>query len=79
MSSCCPAAATCPFRDWILTALFREDCATVVAVPTLLVSKEQVERLSRARIRYLGNVDRISTFALLTDPPLSPTGVRRKR
>ena len=47
-----------------------EDCATVVAVPTLLISKEQVQHLVRAlEIRYLGNVDPNLYFALLTDPP----------
>ncbi len=47
-----------------------EDCATVVAVPTLLISKEHVQHLVRAlEIRYLGNVDPNLYFALLTDPP----------
>jgi cyclic beta-1,2-glucan glucanotransferase len=47
-----------------------EDCATVVAVPALLISKEQVQHLVRAlEIRYLGNVDPNLYFALLTDPP----------
>ncbi len=47
-----------------------EDCATVVAVPTLLISKEHIQHLVRAlEIRYLGNVDPNLYFALLTDPP----------
>jgi cyclic beta-1,2-glucan synthetase len=47
-----------------------EDCLTVVAVPTLLISKEQVRDLVRTlEIRYLGNVDPNLCFALLTDPP----------
>lgn len=47
-----------------------DDCKTVVAVPTLLLSKEQVMDLVRAlEIRYLGNVDANLYFALLTDPP----------
>ena len=47
-----------------------EDCSTVVAVPTLLISREQVQHLVRAlEIRYLGNVDPNLYFALLTDPP----------
>jgi len=47
-----------------------EDCATVVAVPTLLISKEQVQHLVRGlEVRYLGNVDPNLYFALLTDPP----------
>ncbi len=46
------------------------DCKTVVAVPTLLLSKEQVKDLVRTlEIRYLGNVDANLYFALLTDPP----------
>jgi cyclic beta-1,2-glucan synthetase len=47
-----------------------EDCATVVAVPALLISQEQVQHLVRGlEIRYLGNVDPNLYFALLTDPP----------
>jgi cyclic beta-1,2-glucan glucanotransferase len=47
-----------------------EECATVVAVPALLISKEQVQHLIRGlEIRYLGNVDPNLYFALLTDPP----------
>ncbi len=47
-----------------------EDCVTVVAVPTLLISEEQVHDLVRTlEIRYLGNVDPNLFFALLTDPP----------
>lgn len=47
-----------------------EECSTVVAVPALLISKEQVEHLVRSlEIRYLGNNDANLYFALLTDPP----------
>jgi cyclic beta-1,2-glucan synthetase len=47
-----------------------DDCATVVAVPALLISQEQVQHLVRAlEIRYLGNVDPNLYFAILTDPP----------
>ncbi len=47
-----------------------EECATVVAVPTLLISKDQVKHLIRSlEVRYLGNVDRNLYFALLTDSP----------
>ena len=43
---------------------------TVVAVPTLLISKDQVHDLVRTlEIRYLGNMDANLSFALLTDPP----------
>ncbi len=43
---------------------------TVVAVPTLLISKDQIRDLVRTlEIRYLGNVDPNLSFALLTDPP----------
>lgn len=46
------------------------ECLTVVAVPTLLISKDQIEELVRTlEIRYLGNVDPNLYFALLTDPP----------
>jgi len=47
-----------------------DSCMTIVAVPTLLISKDQVEDLVRSlEIRYLGNVDANLLFALLTDPP----------
>jgi cyclic beta-1,2-glucan synthetase len=47
-----------------------DDCLTVVAVPTLLISKEQVQDLVRTlEIRYLGNTDPNLCYALLTDPP----------
>ncbi len=43
---------------------------TVVAVPTLLISREQIQDLVRTlEIRYLGNCDPNLCFALLTDPP----------
>jgi hypothetical protein len=45
-----------------------EDCTTLVAVPALLLSKKQVERLvKRLEVRYLGNHDPNIHFALLTD------------
>jgi len=56
-----------------------EECSTVVAVPALLVSPEQVEHLVHAlEIRYLGNVDKNLYFALLTDPPDSATAFDEK-
>jgi cyclic beta-1,2-glucan synthetase len=56
-----------------------EECSTVVAVPALLVSQDQVEHLVRAlEIRYLGNVDKNLYFALLTDPPDSTTAFDEK-
>ena len=56
-----------------------KECATVVAVPSLLVSQEQVEHLVHAlEIRYLGNVDQNLYFALLTDPPDSATAFDEK-
>ena len=43
---------------------------TVVAVPTLLINKNQIQDLVRTlEIRYLGNVDPNLYFALLTDSP----------
>jgi len=56
-----------------------KECATVVAVPALLVSRDQVEHLVRAlEIRYLGNEDENLYFALLTDPPDSATAFDEK-
>ncbi len=50
------------------------DCATMVAVPMLLINAEQVERAARdLEIRFLGNRDANLHFALLTDLPDSPT------
>jgi cyclic beta-1,2-glucan synthetase len=47
-----------------------QESLTVVAVPTLLISKVQVQDLVRTlEIRYLGNVDPNLYFGLLTDPP----------
>src|SRR5215472_6708779 len=53
--------------------------STVVAVPALLISREQVEHLVRSlEIRYLGNADVNLYFALLTDPPDSATAFDEK-
>jgi len=47
-----------------------DDCVTVVAVPVLLFSEEQVRQaVEDLEIRYLGNRDRNMHFALLTDLP----------
>ena len=47
-----------------------DDCVTMVAIPTLLVSEEQIRDLVRTlEIRYVGNRDPHLFFALLTDPP----------
>ncbi len=47
-----------------------EDCTTLVAVPALLLSEKQVERLTQQlEVRYLGNHDPNLHFALLTDLP----------
>src|SRR5581483_9357734 len=46
------------------------DCATLVAVPALLLNEKQVRQLvEHLEIRYLGNRDRNLHFALLTDLP----------
>jgi hypothetical protein len=46
------------------------ECSTVVAVPTLLTSEEQMRRAVRdLEIRFLANRDSNLHFALLTDPP----------
>ena len=50
-----------------------EDCITLVAVPTLLLSEDQVRRLvDQLEVRFLGNHDRNLHFALLTDLADSP-------
>ena len=47
-----------------------EECTTIVAVPTLLTSTEQMKRAVRdLEIRFLANRDGNLHFALLTDPP----------
>ena len=47
-----------------------EECATIVAVPTLLLNEEQVRDLALdLEIRFLANRDRQIYFALLTDCP----------
>lgn len=46
------------------------DCATMVVVPTLLLSAAQVEDVvTQLEIRYLANPDKNLHFALLTDSP----------
>lgn len=46
------------------------DCATMVVVPTLLLSERQVrETVEELEIRYLANPDANLHFALLTDSP----------
>ena len=45
-----------------------DNCATLVAVPALLLNQKQVERLVQdLEVRYLGNHDANLHFALLTD------------
>ena len=45
-----------------------DDCATLVAVPALLLNRKQVEHLVQdLEVRYLGNHDPNLHFALLTD------------
>src|SRR5229473_4131888 len=47
-----------------------DECTTIVAVPTLLTSAEQMKRAVRdLEIRFLANRDGNLHFALLTDPP----------
>lgn len=49
------------------------DCATLVAVPALLLSEKQVRRLvQNLEVRYLGNHSPNLHFGLLTDLPDSP-------
>jgi cyclic beta-1,2-glucan synthetase len=50
-----------------------EGCVTLVAVPTLLLSEDQVRRLvDELEVRFLGNHDRNLHFTLLTDLADSP-------
>ena len=50
-----------------------KDCTTVVVVPTLLISEQQVRQAVRdLEVRYAGNRDVNLHFALLTDSPDSP-------
>lgn len=47
-----------------------EECATVVAIPTLLISEEQTRKaVNDLEVRYLANRDGNLFFALVTDPP----------
>ena len=47
-----------------------DNCATLVAIPSLLLSQEQVRRLVEdLEVRFLGNHDPNIHFALLTDLP----------
>lgn len=47
-----------------------DDCATVIAVPALLLNEAQVRQLVEdLEVRYVGNRDRNLHFALLTDLP----------
>ncbi len=46
------------------------ECATLVVVPTLLISEKQVrETVAELEVRYLANADPNLHFALLTDSP----------
>ena len=47
-----------------------DDCATLVAIPTLLLSEKQVQALVEdLEVRFLGNHDRNIHFALVSDLP----------
>ena len=51
-----------------------DSCVTVVTVPTLLLSEQQVHKVvDDLEIRFLGNQDPNLHFALVTDLPDSPT------
>jgi hypothetical protein len=53
------------------------DCATLVAIPTVLLSEKQVRKLvDDLEVRYLGNQDRNIHYALLSDLPDSPAQPR---
>ncbi|MGA8270197.1 MAG: hypothetical protein WB919_01485, partial [Candidatus Sulfotelmatobacter sp.] len=54
------------------------DCVTMVAIPTMLMSEKQVRRLvDDLEVRYLGNQDANVRFALLSDLPDSPSEPRQ--
>ncbi len=56
------------------TSVIPPDCATLVAVPSLLLKEEQVRELvTNLEIRFLANRDPHLHFALLTDLPDSVT------
>jgi len=49
------------------------DCVTLVAIPTLLLSEKQVHTLvENLEVRFLGNHDRNMHFALVSDLPDTP-------
>jgi cyclic beta-1,2-glucan synthetase len=51
-----------------------EDCVTLVAIPSMLLSESQVRKLVDAlEVRFIGNQDPNLHFALLTDLPDSPS------
>jgi len=50
------------------------DCASMVAIPAVLLSEKQVRKLvDQIEVRFLGNQDPNLHFALLTDLPDSPS------
>jgi len=50
-----------------------DDCVTLVAIPTLLLSAKQVHALvENLEVRFLGNHDRNIHFAIVSDLPDSP-------
>jgi hypothetical protein len=50
-----------------------DDCVTLVAIPTLLLSEKQVHALvENLEVRFLGNHDRNIHFALVSDLPDTP-------
>jgi hypothetical protein len=59
---------TLPKMDF--SAGIPDDCATVVAIPTLLLSEKQVHALvENLEVRFLGNHDRNMHFAIVSDLP----------
>ena len=56
------------------------DCATMVAIPTLLINEKQIRQLvDDLEVRYLVNRDPNICYALLTDLPDSSEPGRRTR
>ena len=70
------------FPNWISAAAVDPACATMVAIPTLLINDKQIHQLvDDLEVRYLVNRDPYICYALLTDLPDSaePAGETDRR
>ena len=74
-----PAPADC--RSSISPTAMPDDCATLVAVPAMLLNEQHVRELVMdMEIRYLANRDANLSFALVTNSPdsVQPAGGTRR-